>query len=121
MKYIIKDSILGTENEKIITQKEYRQLKDSRKILTKGLAIEEKYDVLLSNYLDFENEILQISTEAMIYSQNGYDYFQIIIARMNKKLINFLTASRLYIDHIKQHVNDLYPSLANEKNFVPIH
>jgi hypothetical protein len=33
---------LGTETEKVITRKEYRQLKDARKILVKGLAIEEK-------------------------------------------------------------------------------
>lgn len=42
MKHVIQDSILGTETEKIITRKEYRQLKDVRKILVKGLAIEEK-------------------------------------------------------------------------------
>jgi hypothetical protein len=42
MKYVIQDSILGTETEKVITLTEYRQLKDARKILAKGLAIEEK-------------------------------------------------------------------------------
>lgn len=43
MKYVIQDSILGTETEKVITRKEYRQFKDVRKILVKGLAIEEKW------------------------------------------------------------------------------
>ena len=118
MKYSITRSVSGCAAEITISKSAFNKLKKARKALSAGLAIEEKYEVLLVNYEDFEKEIVNASIESMLNRPRKYDDFRCYIARFNKRLINLLTASRLYVDHIKQHVRDIVPNPSEGKDKV---
>lgn len=97
-------------NDKIvIPEDEFNTLKESKRILAAGLAIEEKYEVLLTNYEDFEKEILNSTLESELKRPRDYSDFRPLMVRCNIRIINLLTACRLYIDHIMQHVHDIIP------------
>lgn len=118
MKYLIRRLLLGSTDDSAISASEFSDLKQARKALSAGLAIEEKHEVLLKNYEDFEKEIVNAATESMLKRPGSYEDFRHYTARFNKRLINFLTASRLYIDHIKQHVGDIIPMSSEGKDKV---
>ncbi len=111
MEYEIRIFAIGVNpNDKIaISEDEFNTLKESRGILTAGLAIEDKYEVLLTNYEDFEKEILSSTLESELKRPRDYSDFRPLIVRFNIRIINLLTACRLYVDHIMQHVHDIIP------------
>ena len=118
MKYSITRLVLGSTAEIAITEREFSDLKKAREKLTAGLAIEEKYEVVLGNYEDFEKEIVNASIESMLNRPRKYNDFRCYIVRLNKRLLNLLTATCLYVDHIKQHVSDIIPEPSEGKDKV---
>jgi len=81
-----------------ITKSEYIALREAKHILSAGLDIEQQYEVLLSNYEDFEKEIVSVAIEHMLYAVGEFRQYH---ARLNKRIINLLTTSRLYKDQVK--------------------
>ena len=118
MKYLITKPAFGTVAEIAITESDFSELKKARDKLNTGLAIEEKYEVVLGNYEDFEKEIVDSSIEWMLKHPRKYDDIRFYISKLNKRLINLLTAARLYFDHIEQHVSEIVPELSHGKDKV---
>jgi len=69
MRYSLRKGVLDKVPEIEITEKEYDAFSQARNILLNALAIEEKYDILIANYLDFEKEILDTTA---IYRKGGH-------------------------------------------------
>lgn len=82
----------------------YVEIKSSRDILSSAIAIEEKYDILVENFAELEKEILHESTQHMIFNLNSYNEFHETKSTLNRRIINLLTAARLYRDQITKHV-----------------
>ncbi|OPX56772.1 hypothetical protein [Oceanospirillum multiglobuliferum] len=95
---------LSSNFELEINESKYLKLKSSRDCLSGAFSIEEKYDLLISNFLELEKECLNITCEHMLKNNDGYSDFFDIRARLNRRVVNLLTASRLYMDHLGQHV-----------------
>lgn len=89
-----------------ISESEYYALQKARNILSNALEIEEKYEIVISNYLDFEQEILNATTKYMIREHLDYsDFFEVRLG-FNIRLVNLLTAVRLYVDQLNQNVTE---------------
>jgi hypothetical protein len=102
--------VLGKVPEIEITEDEYSELENARNILSGALAIEEKYEIVIVNYLDFEKEMLSRTAEDMIRSDKGYsDMFEVRL-HLNTRLLNLLTAARLYVDQLSQDVQRCVPN-----------
>ena len=71
MKYILKIDTLGTQPEIKITEKEYKNLEKAKKILSNALEIEEKHEIVISNYLEFEKRMVNLAIDAMIKTGKG--------------------------------------------------
>jgi hypothetical protein len=109
MRYVLRKCILGRVPEVEITEDEYVGLETARNVLSGALAIEEKYEILIANYLDFEKEMLGLTAEDMIRSGIDYpDMFEVRL-RLNTRLVNLLTAARLYVDQLNQDVRECVP------------
>ena len=75
----------------------------------KVFAVEEKYDVLISSYLDFEKQILNASASNMVRDYVGYyDFFEVRLG-LNICMINLLTSVRMYVDQLGRHVSGCLP------------
>jgi len=116
MKYILRIHALGTYTEIDLEKTEFDSIKRAKAALSDGLAMEEKYEILISNYLEFEKEILEHAAQLMIRHPLEYDdFFQVRIG-FNRKLVNLLTAARLYVDQLHRHVRAIIPNDANVKD-----
>jgi len=118
MKYILRKDVLGNVPEIEISEQEYIELQKARNTLSNALAVEEKYEIVISNYLDFEQEILNATTSYMIRAHLDYsDFFKIRLG-LNIKLVNLLTSVRLYIDQLNQNVAECLADNPNAKDDV---
>lgn len=114
MRYVLRKAVLGKVPEIEITEENYLALRNAREVLANALAIEEKYEILICNYLEFEKQILNDTAYYMVRSITGYaDFFDVRLA-LNVRLVNFLTSARLYIDQLKRHVRGCVPDLKEE-------
>ena len=87
-----------------IERARFEKLKASRPVLTHALAIEEKYSIIITNFLELEREATNASITEMVQSHNEYkDFFNIRLA-LNTCLVNLLTSVRLYVDQLSSHI-----------------
>ena len=104
MKHILCISLLGNYPEVDLSVEEYKEIVKAKNILLNISGAEEKYEIVLANYRDFENKCLEISNEFMIRNPAGYsDAFNTRL-ELNIRIVNLLTSVRLYIDRLMPHV-----------------
>lgn len=104
MKYLVTILTTGNNPELVINESKFEQLKKAKECLSEILSFEEKYELLLSNYMELEKECLLISAQSMVYEDNEYMNFFDIKLLFNQRIVNLLTTSRLYIDQLSQHI-----------------
>lgn len=104
MKYLVTILTTGNNPELVINESKFEQLKKAKECLSEILSFEEKYELLLSNYMELEKECLLISAQKMVYEDNEYMNFFDIKLLFNQRIVNLLTTSRLYIDQLSQHI-----------------
>lgn len=95
---------VGVDNSCLITGQKYEEITSAINSLSLALTVEEKYELLLCNYFDFEKEVLEVCTESMIFNDDGYRAFASNRLRLERRIINLLTTSKLYVDAIKHDV-----------------
>ena len=120
MKYVLWIPILENPPEIEISEESYKSYKDARTILVNCLAIEEKYEILISNYLDWEKQILDVALTDMVrmHSHSHYSEFFDFRLALNIRLMNLLTSTKLYIDQLSHHVSECVPLLGDAKKVV---
>lgn len=98
-KYYLGSVTLEKTNALVIEWSEYARLIDAKRILSEALNIEEKYDVALCNYMEFEKEQLTITLDNLVNSIH-YDYNRTyeVLSTLNRRLVNFLSTGKKYTD-----------------------
>ncbi len=91
-----------------ISGAEFGALKCAKAGLLTILSIEEKFDALLENYSEYERELLGLSLDYMVHS-GGLTWTSMVsdVFRINRRLANLLTMTRLYTDHVKHDISSL--------------
>lgn len=107
--YFLRIAALGRYPKMEIEPARFELLKASRPVLTHALAIEEKYEIIISNYLELEREATNASVSEMVRKQMEYrDFFDVRMV-LNIRLVNLLTAVRLYTDQLAGHISACFP------------
>jgi hypothetical protein len=117
MRYVLRKRVLGSVPELEISHDEFLNLAAAREVLTNAFAIEEKYEIVLSNLLDLEKELLSLAAAEILRRPWDYSGFYAVRAVLNVRMVNLLTATKLYLDQLPQHVSKCLPTCAdaNEK------
>ena len=76
MKYYLTRATLGATNLEI-DENEYEDYKESSKVLSSCLSLENSYEILISNYIDLENEQLAWATLGMVRNVSDDDFFNV--------------------------------------------
>jgi len=106
MKYQLTLAILGPRQELEIDKERFDLLKGARHTLIEAFALEEKYEILISNYLELEKQVVCQAVEAQFRTRSEYsEYFEFRMA-FNVALVNLLTSARLYVDQFPRHVRN---------------
>ncbi|WP_285421876.1 hypothetical protein [Pseudomonas sp. efr-133-TYG-23] len=100
--FFLKVAAIGNFPILTISKDEYQLLIKSKYILSVALSIEEKYDLTLCNFLDFEKELLVLAAENMVKLDIEYDRLYLVRSSMNKRVVNFLCSARMYTEQISR-------------------
>lgn len=101
-----------------ISGDEYSRLETARKVLSNALAIEEKYEIVVANFLELEMQLLHAAATDTVRTTLSYAEFFELRSVLNIRLVNLLSSVRLYLDQLPQHVGDCIPENTNARYLV---
>lgn len=110
MNYILRKAVLDAVPEVEIERTEFEDLKSAREILANAFAIEEKYEIVVSNFLALEKKLLKVAVTNTVRDTLSYGEFFETRSALNIRLVNLLTATKLYLDQLPQHIADCVPN-----------
>lgn len=106
--YFLQRSALGSPDRLNITEDQLATLKHASCIQLEALYIEQKYDFIVENYLEFEGTILSRGLNHLIIGHKDDMSFHNDTASFNRRIMNFLTAYKTYEDSYRQHINRIF-------------
>lgn len=93
---------LEEDSELTISKEEFSSLQQAKVCLDSAFSLEENYDLLLENYRELEVEALSAAVSSMTTTPNEYNDFFEIRTAINRRMVNLLTATRIYLDQYPQ-------------------
>jgi hypothetical protein len=116
-KYIIEKAGLGKSPEIEINKEIYQDLQRAKEYLLSHFQFEEKFDIILENFKDFEHERYSSSIDDQLFSGQTTPIMFSRRRNLIRRLMNVLTSIKLYLDVIlslekeKDHYDEI-------KNFI---
>lgn len=89
-----------------IEEYEYLLLERSRPVLNAAFSFEENYDLLVGNYLELENSTLTLTAESIVRQRHEYQDMFELRAELNRRMVNFLSSARLFVDQLPQRIGE---------------
>ncbi|NWD22466.1 hypothetical protein HX864_04245 [Pseudomonas yamanorum] len=100
--YILEQFIIGPRLQLSISEERYMELARARNVLSEALAFEQRYELLLGNFLDMELAFTGICLRSKVEPQHQYTDLAGILEKANRHIVNMLTAMRAYADQVVQ-------------------
>jgi hypothetical protein len=107
MEYGLARLVIGSPKFVGIGEHEYVDFRHRRDILLEALFIEEKFDLVIDNYLEFETDLLNSVAREMVRGLATWTAFQTERNQMNRRIVNLLSSCRLYLDHTRHHLSKI--------------
>ncbi|WP_207238107.1 MULTISPECIES: hypothetical protein, partial [unclassified Pseudomonas] len=98
--YFLKVAALGKWPELEISEGEYTEIVNARSTLAAALSIEEKYDLVLGNFLDLEKELLMLTVEKVVDHRFDYGRAYAVTTSLNRRVVNFVLSGKNYTELI---------------------
>lgn len=107
-KYQIRRYVAGSKEFIKISEEEYKKIKEAKDNLFQTLFIEEKFDMVLENYFEFEETVLNSGLKNMIFRNQDYNWLLSEKRIVSRRIVNLLTACRLYVDQTRHHISTIF-------------
>jgi hypothetical protein len=91
-----------------ISSEEFQEIKLAKANLLEAMFIEEKMDLVIENYLEFENDILASSARHMVQYDFSYLSAQVDRNLFARRLMNLLSACKAYLDQTAHHLSNIF-------------
>lgn len=121
MEHYLRLRVLGKNPKVEISALDYDSAAMARRALSAALAVEEKWDFLLANYIELEQELLSLATSNIALNDREYKEIFASNALVNRRLLNLLTAAKMYVDQIPQSVAEIPDITKNVKELFSEH
>ena len=107
IKYVLQPHLLAPPPEQPITHDQFGALRSARKVLIAAFDFEESFDLLVSNYVEMEDAGLSLALGATVRRRlRRYQDMHEMRAELNRRVVNFLSSARLFIDYLPQRAED---------------
>ncbi|SDD41125.1 hypothetical protein [Paraburkholderia lycopersici] len=102
LEYILEQCIIGRRLQIPISEARFKELANAREVLSAALAFEQRYELLLGNFLAMELAFSEIGLRAKVEPQYRYPAVAEFLEKANRHVVNLLTAMRGYADQVVQ-------------------
>jgi hypothetical protein len=107
-----------TAIDESISAEEFAAIQASENDLLIALGAEEKFAIVADNLNEFERELLQATQNHILSSDSGYVLAMNVRREIDRRLVNLLSACRLYFDQIAHLVSSAFGSTSPEEKRV---
>lgn len=107
MPYVICRMVLGTTPTVEISKAEYEAVKPARGAINELIAVEERFDGVMENYVELEDTIHNLGVRALAFVDYHYEEMAAPLNLVSRRVSNLLSATRLYRDALPQHASRL--------------
>jgi hypothetical protein len=97
-----------------ILREEYDALRNAKTGILRALGIEEKFNILVENYREFERYLLSATFDEITVGPKDWSDRMAVLHETNRHLANLLSAARLYLDQTKHDISALLGAAALE-------
>lgn len=108
MRHCIGRGVIGPWPFVGISEDYFARLKTAKHNVFVLLGIEEKFGMIVDNYLEYEGDLLKLALDHMAWHSADWPTMRDAMSLLNRRLANLLTVSRLYVDQVKQDVAQMY-------------
>ena len=105
MAFYIKQRVFINQTKLEVSEIEANLLVNAVDSLTAALALEETYDLVLENYVEMEKDLFSFTIYDVLKIQHDYEDHFYLRSTLNRRFVNLLTATRLYLDQAQQHLS----------------
>ncbi|WP_420170648.1 hypothetical protein ACN99C_11685 [Pseudomonas alloputida] len=109
-RYCLTLNTLGMHPEIAISKDEFDHIKQCIAVLSTALAIEEKYELVTCNYIEYEQDLLNCALAHQVRFAADYGDMFDEITKFNRRITNILTSTRMYMDHMPRHLRKCLPA-----------
>ncbi|ACA84831.1 hypothetical protein [Shewanella woodyi] len=121
MKYVLKiSSHLGIDLIES-SEDELNEVKDAKSNILESVTLEEKLDLALTNYKEFEMFIASISIDYKMFKGGDWQGGMQKRRELARLFSNLLSSTRLYIDHLMHHVSRIYGKESDNYKLIKEH
>lgn len=106
--YAITKLVFGFTDSILITAEQFNKIREAKHRLIFGVGIEEKFDLVLENYSELERTLIDMALEHSIFKGKIENLLDGGTHLINRRIINFLTTTRLYLDQIYHDLSSIY-------------
>src|SRR5438309_10559780 len=100
--------VIGEPRSIDITESEFVEAVSAQDNLTTILGIEQKFDLLLSSYVEYEEELLRQALYHLVWIGDTWNALRDGWPTINRRVFNVLAAARLYLDQIKVDLSAMF-------------
>lgn len=115
MQFQLKDYRSGEILE--INSDYFKKLSIAKESLLAILQIEERYEIVLSNYLKLEEGLFRKALTYFISNDFSHTSTTLERVEFNSQYANILTSIRMYLDQMDRDFKKTFPEIANPKEF----
>jgi len=117
MDYYLTGYFYSPEQTIRLSEEEYQTLHSAKRNLLTALGIEEKLEIVLENYLEFESDLNDLALRSSMFSKPASSRFP-DIHRINRRIMNVLSACKTYLDQLHHEISTIYGKESTQFNFV---
>ena len=103
--YVLTRRVLGTQPEIAIDASRYAALSEAMRVQRAALDIEEKYDLVVTNYEELERDILTLTLTHAVRDNPTWASMSSDRLLLGRRLVNLLATCRLYVDQVAHSVS----------------
>lgn len=116
MKYFLRKAVLAKVPEVEISENEFFLLGSAKQTLNSAYAIEEKWEILIHNYLELEKQLLEQATINTVRPNLNHQNLFNDRMVLNACLVNLLTSTRLFLDQLAHDICYCVPGDPDARN-----
>ena len=114
MKYVVSGYTDSGVEFTDITREEFEGVKVARDTCLVAMGLEEKFNLLLDNFCEFEVDMLRLAQMHVVWGGRRYGDAMEDRLLLDRRIVNLLTASRLYLDHSAHALSGLFGDGSSE-------
>ena len=100
MRYLILRAAAGLKGDIEISEERYNEVRAAKAGLLLFLGIEEKSNILLDNFGEYEKTLIGLIVDRITYYDNSLVGWRSDMMQINRRLTNVLSSAKLYIDQM---------------------